>query len=168
MARFVKARGWTLDVDQEWIDTTAGVPTIDRQWRAADSNGHEHYYDGERYEYPTLDYIIDAEHWCDGTEGIALHDPHMAVDESHYECKICRDTVTPGLHPPGHPTAIPGVTRATLTAVNSDGVTVTISATEDEVGQIDERVTEAGRASAARRIVSDAPSNRVLRMELAP
>lgn len=78
MAIFYR-RTWSVEADPNWIDTTAGIPTADPRWRGTDSNGHEHHYD---HGYPTLDYVIDAEHWCMGDEGIAPHDPHMAVDES--------------------------------------------------------------------------------------
>lgn len=104
MARFAPGPEFTLDIQQDSIDTTCGIDTLDPKWRGTDSNGHEHYY--ERFEYPTLDYIVDAEHWCNGDEG-APHDPHMATDESHYECKVCREVVKPGIIPPTRPSLSP-------------------------------------------------------------
>lgn len=138
MARFVAAsQSWELDVQQDWIDTTMGIPTLDPDWRGTDSNGHEHYYDQQAHEYPTLDYIIDAEHWCDGTEGVYNHDPHMAVDEDHYECKLCREVVEPGIIPAGTPSAIPGSKSATLAGVTSSGMRVKLALTGEDYDAIE-------------------------------
>lgn len=164
MVKFLAAgrSGWTLDIQQNWIDTTSERPTIDPKWRATDNNGHEHFYEG--HAYPTLDYIIDAEHWCDGTEGIALHDPHMAVDESHYECLICREVVKPGSIPGGTPSSIPGSVSGTLRGLNSAGVTVTLSLIEEEATAI-QTADEANRDAVVLRLLDEAPERRIISME---
>lgn len=171
MARFLaRSQPWELEVRQDWIDTTMGIPTLDPNWRGVDSNGHEHFYDKASHEYPTLDYIVDAEHWCEGNEGIAPHDPHMAVDEAHYECKVCREVVEPGVIPGGTPTGMPGAVSATLSGLRDDGAEVRVRITEAEFDEIqaadgtadpdDPQPTERDRA--ARRILNDAPTDRII------
>ena len=133
MATQIRGRGFEVEVRREVIPIEmAWTHTIDRDWRATDSNGHEHYYDGR--QYPTLELIVDASHWCDGTEGLGLHDPHEAVDESHYECLQCRETVTPGLHPPGHVEYIAGPVDVELTAM-VDGLRTTVALTHEEAAR---------------------------------
>jgi len=126
----VTGPSWKLEVEQEWIDVTPSGPTPNERWRTTDSNGHEHYYD---HGYPTLDEVIDAQHWCNGTEGFALHDPHMQIDEWHYECKLCREVIEPDYDPPFTPKYIPGLRTATLTGVRSDGAEIVVDVREDEL-----------------------------------
>lgn len=94
-----------FDVSSKPVEVTSDRDSVDPNWRYTDDQGHAHYYDGG---YPTLDHIIDASHWCDGTEGLYNHDPHLAVDADHYECLICRQTVAPGVIPAGTPQFIAG------------------------------------------------------------
>lgn len=119
---------WSIDMRQDWIDVTSGLPTANEDWRGTDVNGHEHYYG-----YPTLDEVDDASHWCNGDEGIAHHDPHMHVDESHYECKVCRAVVEPAVDPPFTPKQIPGMATLTLTGLRSDGVEIVASLIQAEL-----------------------------------
>lgn len=100
---------WELTIEQEWIPITTNLPTPNRKWRHVDASGHEHRYDKG---YPTLRLVIDASHWCDGTEGAFRHDPHEQVDESHYECGLCGEVVEPALNPPGTVDSIPGMRSA--------------------------------------------------------
>lgn len=100
---------------------TAWTPTADSRWSFVDASGHEHYYE---HGYPTLDYMVDREHWCQGDEGFMAHDPHTAIDEAHYECKICREVITPATEPPGTPHYVAGATSATISGTRSDGVWV--------------------------------------------
>lgn len=125
----IQGSHWSLSVDQrgEWV--TMGIETADDKWRFTDAHGHEHYYD---HGYPTLDYIIDAEHSCDGSEGWAHHDPHMVVDESHFECLTCREVIEPATHGPDHRVFIPGLIDVVLTGVRSDGMSVELWLTQDE------------------------------------
>lgn len=127
MAKYVKTDGpvivigdrrvsGSFRVKTDYIDVTSDRPTVDPNWRHTDSNGHEHYYDNG---YPTLDYIIDERHWCDGREGLYNHDPHWAVDEDHFECLTCREMVKPGTLPAFTPQSIPG-TRSMTVTVNAD------------------------------------------------
>lgn len=94
------------------MPVSSSFPTVDPSWRMMDPQGHEHFYDSG---YPTLDYIIDRQHWCAGDEGLEPHDPHWAIDESHYECSQCRETITPGLRPPGWTETIPTTREITVT-----------------------------------------------------
>lgn len=109
---------WTLDVRQEWVDITFGLPTPNERWTYTDRAGHLHNY---LRGYPTLTYIEDAGHWCDGTEGFERHDPHWAVDESHYECPGCGEVIEPLMDPPYTPKKMPGMTEAMLRGIAQDG-----------------------------------------------
>lgn len=107
-----------VTLDRQTIDVTSDRETADESWRYTDKQGHEHRYN---HGYPTLDFIVDAEHWCDGTEGMYNHDPHMVVDEAHYECKLCGQTIKPGIVPPGWPRMIAGPISAEITGTQSSG-----------------------------------------------
>lgn len=146
-----------LVVEQTMLDTTCGIPTVDESWKFTDAAGHEHYY--ERFVYPTLDYVIDAQHWCNGNEGLGPHDPHMAIDESHYQCKLCGEVILPGQHPAGHVSFIAGPKTATMKGTRTDGVQVTVHITEDEYTQLDElRCTP----EVAQRVLDSVPEKRWL------
>lgn len=149
-------RTWTLDVEQDWIDATCERDTLDPKWRGSDSSGHEHFYD---HGYPTLDYIIDSSHWCDGTEGWALHDPHEYVDASHYECKICREVVEPGVIPGGTPQYVAGMRHATLRGIRSDGAEIVASLTSDEA-----QTLAASDDTAAQVVIDAIPQERIMSM----
>ena len=119
---------WTVTVEQMTETVSTSGPTLDTQWRATDPAGHAHYYD---HGYPTLDYIVDASHECDGTEGFMHHDPHTHVDASHYECLICREVVEPGIASPGS-WDVPTWRSAKLEGRRSDGLVVEILLTPTE------------------------------------
>jgi hypothetical protein len=120
---------FNLSMTRDMIDVTSDRPSSDPNWRYTDRNGHEHRYD---HGYPTLDLVVDAEHWCDGNEGYARHDPHMHVDEAHYECLICREVVKPGKLPPSYPQAIPGMINCEVGGYRSDGAFVCARILKDE------------------------------------
>jgi hypothetical protein len=111
------------------IDVTSDRPSYDTRWRATDSNGHEHRYD---HGFPTLSYVVDERHWCDGTEGFMLHEPHWAVDADHYECELCGAVVEPGLLPAGYPQYIDGMKNVSLKGRRSDGIEVDVALYEAE------------------------------------
>lgn len=128
MSRYNTTR-WSVDITQDRIDTTCDIPTLDPRWTFTDAAGHDHHYDRG---YPTLDYIIDASHWCDGHEGMYNHDPHEQADESHYECLICREVIEPGILPAFTPQSVPGVTTMTLAGPLDDGSRITAYVGEDQ------------------------------------
>jgi hypothetical protein len=154
MARFLPGQSWTLTVDQQQIEVTSGLSTPNERWTHTDAQGHEHRYD---HGYPTLDLVVDAEHWCDGSEGWAPHDEHMAVDESHYECKLCREVIEPALDPPFTPKYVPGSVAARLRGVLLDGRMIEVLVDEDEVARI-----QAEGEPAAREILEGAPPDRIV------
>ena len=129
---------WTLTNEQrgEWV--TMGVRTTDEHWMFTDAAGHEHRYDSG---YPTLDYVVDASHWCDGREGLYSHDPHEAVDDAHYECKLCREVIKPGTHPPEHQVYVAGSSSYRITGLRSDGAQTEAMLMPDQV----ERIASAAR-----------------------
>jgi len=111
MAQIFPGWGWTLKVEPQPIG-----PTSREQWRHTDSNGHEHHVDCEAIfpAYPTLDFVIDEEHWCEGdeqwcdragdpwtenNEDPPPHEPHMVADTGHFECKP-RCVASSPRHPP--------------------------------------------------------------------
>lgn len=133
MATTFSGRTWTLEVRQEWIDVTSERSSPNEHWTFTDANGHEHRYD---HGYPTLEFVIDESHWCDGSEGLYNHDPHEAVDVAHYECLICRELIVPKMDPPYTPKRIPGMRSATLTGLRSDGATVEAWLMDDDLERI--------------------------------
>lgn len=122
MSATLRVGRWTVDVQQEWIDVTSSFPSPDPRWTYTDQAGHEHHYSNG---YPTLRYVVDGSHWCDGTEGLYNHDPHLAVDEYHYECQQCGEVIEPRLVPGGYPQSIPGMISATLSGIRRDGIECT-------------------------------------------
>jgi hypothetical protein len=144
MATRWSAPTWELETHTDVIETTMGwTYAPDTNWRTTDANGHEHRYN---HGYPTLDFVVDASHWCDGSEGWAHHDPHEAIDESHYECKTCRLTIEPSLIPPGVRTFMPGLTTCTLSGYRSDGAWLRVRVDESTargIASSDESVRDA-------------------------
>jgi len=155
MAR-MRQHGWTFSVLQDWVDATSGVPSIDPNWTFTDAAGHPHSYDGG---YRTLRHVIDSQHFCDGTEGIYNHDPHWAVDESHYECLICDTVIEPGTIAPYTPQSIPGMRSYTATGPVG-GFTVEFAMSPEEF----EAVMGVDDPSPIMEQLVDANPDRVLRM----
>lgn len=151
----LNGRHWTLTVDQDRIDVTSGLPTANERWTYTDQQGHEHRYD---HGYPTLTYVIDESHWCDGSEGIYNHDPHEAVDKSHYECSICRETIKPLTDPPYTPKSVAGLTTATMTGYRSDGTWIRYVLSGLEVERIRAEMTD----EEAQAILDNADSARII------
>jgi hypothetical protein len=148
-------RGATLTITPQYIDVTSGHPSANEHWTHTDSAGHAHRYDRG---YPTLDLVVDAEHWCEGDEGIAPHDSHMAVDEGHYECKLCREVIKPTMDPAGMPKSIIGEIEATLTGLTSSGVVVEMWLMPDEADRI------AADPAAVEDVLDNAPHERIISM----
>ena len=91
-------RGWRFTFDRN-IQPVDASGAWDKSWRFVDAVGHEHFY--EDGGFPTLREVIDRSHWCDGNEGICNHDPHLQIDNSHFVCGWCGETITPGKRPIG-------------------------------------------------------------------
>jgi hypothetical protein len=158
MATTWRAPHWEVAVDVEQINTTSSFPSADPGWRFTDAAGHEHRYDRG---YPSLRYVVDESHWCDGTEGTALHDPHEAVDEAHYECLACHEVVEVGLLPAGYPQWTPGNVTATLKGHRSDGTWIEAVLTPSEV----DALRAAGEdQQAAQQVIDAIPLQRTLRV----
>jgi len=153
---------WTMTIDNRVETVRAGVWTLDSEWRGTDSNGHEHYYaDGG---YPTLDYIIDESHWCNGEEGFAHHDPHEHVDRSHYECLVCREVVEPAQLPPDTPIRIPQSRSVTLEGDVSPHHRIRMWLTDDEYQLLANEPTDA----VAEAILQNAPQDRIIEQRWQP
>lgn len=167
MAEFFPGWDWTLKVER--YDRPP-----DEQWRHIDSNGHEHYVDraANAYPaYPTLDLVIDKEHWCEGDEewcdraedpwcegGPRPHDPHMVADEVHFECKLCREVIA-------LPKSYGGSVVYTLCGYNSAGVQVVLSLIDAEYERLSNADVDGGDPEAeVRRILDEAPAERLLSM----
>ncbi len=133
MARTTHKTPWSVETNTEWIDATSGYESPDESWRFTDANGHDHHYESG---YPTLDFVVDEQHWCDGSEGLFNHDGHMAIDKAHYECKECGVVVEPRMDPPFTPKKIRGMITVTVEGMRSDGATVAFRATEAEAAQM--------------------------------
>jgi hypothetical protein len=93
------------------IDVTSNRPRPDPNWTYTDQAGHEHHYDkaapivpGRVRGYPTLVMVEDETYWCEDCQ-----DEHT---DSHLECPICGEHITPGLvGPPLYREYIPGMTH---------------------------------------------------------
>lgn len=115
MARFSPPRGaYTVTIDRDMVNVTCEHDTLDGDWEDQCPNGHD-------VSLRTALHVVDASHWCDGTEGFAHHDPHEHVDDSHWECAICHAHVHPRIIPGGTPRYIPGLISATISGVQSTG-----------------------------------------------
>lgn len=151
----VQGQGWTLSAEVDYIDVTSSHPSPREGWRMTDSNGHEHRY--TRTGFPTLRFVVDASHWCDGTEGFAWHDPHEIEDEWHYECAQCGEVIEPATDPPFTPKSVPGTVRHTLEGFRSDGSRVTMWLDSDEA----ERIRATPDDATALAILDGAPDERI-------
>lgn len=74
-----------LTFHTDMIEVTSRGPKPDRNWRHADSNGHEHYWTSDGYE--TLERVVD-DTWTD--------EDGEEIEETHLACKLCGETVVPG------------------------------------------------------------------------
>jgi hypothetical protein len=153
MARSLQRHGgWSFDMRQDWIEVTSERSTPNERWQFTDANGHAHRYD---HGYPTLTYVVDAQHWCHGDEGLYNHDEHWAVDEAHYECLICGVVVEPAMDPPYTPKHIPGMRDYTAKGTLASGVEVVFSLAPDEFDAV--RVADADVPALMERFVAAAP-----------
>jgi hypothetical protein len=101
---FPTAEG-TVRIERTYQEINVEGPVADESWRFTDGNGHKHYHsnakDAERRgHYPTLVYVPGPEYYC-GDCG----DEHEDYSVSHYECRICGETVEPGSREPHNPEA---------------------------------------------------------------
>lgn len=100
-----------LVIEVEQIEVTSNEPRPDEKWRLTDAAGHEHYW---RDGYPTLTVVVDETYWCEDCA-----DDHT---DTHLECPLCGETITPGLvGPSGFREFAPGRMSATL-----DGEPITV------------------------------------------
>jgi hypothetical protein len=89
-----------LSVWRDMIDVTSNLPGPDKRWSFTDGAGHKHAYSIEDQQYPTL-HEVHAEDCMAGYDGIVCE--CLGI----YECRVCKEKVTPGTVPPVH-TRIPG------------------------------------------------------------
>jgi hypothetical protein len=124
MAKVSRRAPFALDVRQDYETVWMERDSLDSNWRGTCSNGHD-------VTYRTAVYVVDASHWCDGTEGWMLHDPHEAADEWHHECPTCGVVVKVGIIPAGSPIYLPGMKHANVSGVQSSGVEIEAWLTEE-------------------------------------
>jgi hypothetical protein len=79
--------GWTFRVERDRIEVTSNLPRPDPNWQHTDQAGHQHHR--EDNAYPTLRAVDEPTYWC-----ADCGDDHT---RSRYECRICGETITPGL-----------------------------------------------------------------------
>jgi hypothetical protein len=93
-----------LIIEVDRVEVTSNLPRPDPAWRYTDEHGHEHYWENG---YPTLTRVNEEPYWCED-----CNDEHT---DSHFECPICGETVSPGsTGPSGFREFIPGLTSYRL------------------------------------------------------
>lgn len=96
----------TVRIERDYTEINTSMPVADEKWRVTDSNGHEHYYGAEKTDaeraahYPTLIYVPGPSTYCPD-----CGDEHEDYAVSHFECRMCSETVTPGSREPVNPVA---------------------------------------------------------------
>jgi hypothetical protein len=125
---FATAEG-VVRVERDYQEINVQGPVADESWRFTDGNGHEHCYRGEKDpeaerggHYPTLVYVPGPDYYCTG-----CNDEHEDYAVSHYECRICGETVEPGSREPRNPEAL----MLTRQAAHLDGELITRERAED-------------------------------------
>lgn len=139
----VRSEGLVLTIEQHgrWLTISGRSP--DEQWTFTDAAGHDHAYPYSA----TMVVVVDRSHWCDGTEGHFLHDPHEQTDECHLVCGECGETIEPRTHPPGRQVWEPEG-RSTEATIDVDHGTVTLWLTEDESTEVVHRLARSDRTGA--------------------
>lgn len=117
-----------LRIEVEQVEVTSNLPQPDKNWRYTDQQGHEHYYSVEGHvhssRYPTLREVVDRSYWCGDCE-----DEH---EDTHLECKVCGETIVPGMvEPSGFREFAPGRRQAYL-----NGVPISGERAEEIMGQM--------------------------------
>jgi len=87
------AKDWELNSEQDVQKiyfTLRHDP--DPAWQFVDAAGHKHSWvaSGDDFELPTLEWVSIP----------GLDDEGFEFDAGHYECKECRETISPGLRVP--------------------------------------------------------------------
>jgi len=95
----------TVRVQQQMINVDY-MSDIDGNWKHTDKAGHQHWceYDAQDH-YPTLKEVRGETYWCGD-----CRDEH---EDSHLECRLCGEMITPGTTGPGSKW-IPGMVEATI------------------------------------------------------
>ena len=106
--------GYTVEIQQDMIDVTSGLPTLDPEWTGTDAEGHEHR--GGRMTATAR--MVREQCGCP-----LVNEPHDVF--VRWECVICGAEVSPGVLPPMHPRSVPGLRYMTVRYV--DGTTWSIS-----------------------------------------
>jgi hypothetical protein len=101
--RNVDERNIQISKSSQLVDVTV-MSEPDPAWNYIDEAGHAHRWTND-FKLPTLDEVVD---WMDVDE-----DGEEYVLASHYECKVCRARVYPGLRP-GQQSYVAGLQRITI------------------------------------------------------
>lgn len=150
-----------FSVDQDWQTYWTDHPSPDESWTFTDAAGHVHRYD---HGYPSLEWVVEERHWCNGTEGLYNHDGHWVDDVAHYECKVCREHVVPATHPPGRAFTVPGQRTSTAVGYRTDGSRITCSPNEEETEAL-VALLQAEDDDGVQRWLDQFPAERIIVME---
>lgn len=95
--------GDTFETWCDQIEVTSNLPYLDPRWEWTDPNGHHHTAKGD-----TFTFVVDEPGGPDGDGG-------EYPDEGHYECKVCRVHVVPGITGPDmYRRFIPGMIHVSI------------------------------------------------------
>jgi hypothetical protein len=90
---FRTPNGDVLRTEVDMIDVSSALDRPDKRWTYTDRAGHEHRYerrlDDSLDHYPTLVVVREESYWCPD-----CHEEHA---DSHKECPLCGEMITPGL-----------------------------------------------------------------------
>lgn len=89
------------------VDTLHPAKVPDEKWRFVDSNGHGHFWEGDKL--PTLEWVVTGKEWVGDEYG------GEEYDVGEYRCRLCAEVVEPKKRVEYGPKFIPGLATFTVT-----------------------------------------------------
>lgn len=145
-------QGRVLEVQNERIEVTTGLPQPDPRWNYTDNALHRHQAERETEDgpvrYPTLVRRESEPYWCDH-----CNDEHT---DSWFECPLCGEKITPGTYIDTSPQYVKGPTAYLIDglpvpAAEGEALLAEIRAVSEERRQAQQRKSAQQRVQAAER-----------------
>ncbi len=97
----------SVERDMISVDVIHRVKVPDPDWRYIDKKGHGHFW--KKTKLPTMKQVVVGTQWVgdeyDGEE----------YEIKEWRCKLCDETIDPGMKDETPPTKVPGPTTVTIT-----------------------------------------------------